>query len=135
MDDGDLPPGWTVWNEEPGGRCIFAFRPDVFDSSDYPAPCLPTLSVTPVDPDRRRPGAGRDGRWHVVLYLEPEVRVREAGSEHPSRQAAVAAATETAAAFARGEFDLLGAYQVPREAYLAELGALVEAGGFSDATD
>ncbi|MFB6106813.1 MAG: DUF5820 family protein [Halobacteriaceae archaeon] len=130
MDDADLPPGWTVWNAEPEGRVIFAYRPDVFDGDDYPAPCLPTLTVSRSNPDRRRPGSGRDGRWHVALFLEPDVRVREADGAHETRAAAMDAAVDAAAAFARGAFDVRAAYQVPRADYLDELTALV---GASDA--
>ncbi|MFB6111465.1 MAG: DUF5820 family protein [Halobacteriaceae archaeon] len=119
-----LPPGWTVWNAESAGRVILAYRPDVFEGESFPAPCLPTIYVSQSDPDqrKRRTGGPRTGgEWHVTLYLEPEVRVHAADRTAADRQGALAAARELAAAFAAGDLDLRDAYQVPREAYLAEL--------------
>lgn len=121
--DHDLPEGWQVWNEEPGGQVVLVFRPDVFEGESFPEECLPTLHVSPRSPDgppRRRGGSA----WHVALYLEPTVRVRSRDETHPDRETALAAAVEVAAAFSRGDVDPAAVYQLPREEYLAELDAL-----------
>jgi hypothetical protein len=119
-----LPDGWRVWNEEPSGRVILTFRPDVFDGSALPSACLPTIYLT--DGSRRsRPGAGQyaTDEWHVVLFLEPEI---EAVAEtHETRPAAVDAAVAVAERFAAGDVDYRDAYQVPREAYFERLDELV----------
>ncbi|MWV64834.1 hypothetical protein GRS48_08365 [Halorubrum sp. JWXQ-INN 858] len=119
-----LPDGWRVWNEEPGGRTILVFRPDVFDGDELPAECLPTIYLTNGS-RRRRPGAGQyaTDEWHVVLFLEPEV---EAVAEtYDDRADAVDAAVAVAKRFASGGVDYRGAYQVPREAYFDALDGLV----------
>ena len=117
-----LPEGWRVWNDEPGGKGILAYRPDVFDSRAFPAPCLPTIFVTD-GPLRRRPGSGAgDGTWRVVLYLEPDVQAPV--ETYDSREAAVEGATELAGRFADGEIDYRGLYQVPREDYFDKLDEL-----------
>jgi len=128
MDDADLPSGWVVWNEDPDGRVVLVYRPDVFSGDAFPPECLPTLHVSPRPPERRRrrAGAGSD-QWYVSLHLEPEVRVREYDETCPDRTAALSAAVETAGAFARGEIDPRSAYQAPREAYLEELASLTGA--------
>ncbi|WP_129113342.1 DUF5820 family protein [Halegenticoccus tardaugens] len=118
-----LPDGWTVWNDEPEGRGILAYRPDVFDTNRFPAPCLPTIFVTNGS-RRRRPGASQvpTDEWHVTLFLEPEV---EAGTEtYDTRDAAVAGAISYARRFASGEIDYRGLYQVPREEYFERLDEL-----------
>ena len=121
----DLPDGWTVWNDEADGRAVVVFRPDVFDSEAFPAACLPTVHVTRGDPQRRPPAErARADTWHVTVYLEPEVTL-PAPSPFPDRGAAVDGAVDAAERFVAGEFDLRGAYQVPREAYLDRLTALV----------
>ena len=118
-----LPEGWTVWNEEPDGRGILAYRPDVFEGETYPAPCMPTIYVT--DGSRRaRPGAGQrvTDEWHVTLFLEPEI---EAPTEtYGERERAVEAAVAMADRFARGEIDYRDLYQVPREDYFEKLDEL-----------
>ncbi|MFB6196746.1 MAG: DUF5820 family protein, partial [Halobacteriaceae archaeon] len=78
MESQGIPDGWVIWNDEPE-RLILAFKPDVFNSSDFPAPCLPTIQVSQSDPDQRRSRsvASGDGSWHVVCHLEPEIRLRE----------------------------------------------------------
>jgi hypothetical protein len=127
MDFPDLPPGWTVWNTEPR-RAVLAFRPDVFDSDAFPAPCLPTIYVTKGQLGRRpgRPEPAPEDPWYVTLYLEPDV---DRGQDsYDSRAAAVDGATGLAARFARGDVDYRGLYQVPREAYLDELDELTGAG-------
>jgi hypothetical protein len=129
-DDGsdapDPPPGWTVWNNEPRGRRILVFRPDVFnESNDLPAPCLPTILVSNRS-EAPRPGASRvrTGTWRVVLTLEPEVEA--AREEFDTRAAAVSGANNLAARFADTEIDYRAAYQVPRPAYFERLDELLD---------
>jgi hypothetical protein len=124
MSDIDAPEGWVVWNEEPDDRLILAYRPDVFDSEDFPAECLPTLYLTRGRRDARRPGASPapDADWHVTLYLEPDVD--HGGDRYESRDAAVAGALDLADSFARGEVDYRDLYQVPREPYFERLDEL-----------
>ena len=115
-----LPDGWRVWNEEPSGRVILVYRPDVFGGDDLPAECLPTIYLTNGS-RKARPGSGQyaTDEWHVVLFLEPEI---EAVAEtHESREAGAAAAVATAERFAAGDVDYREAYQVPREAYFERL--------------
>lgn len=118
-----LPAGWTVWTDEPDGRAILAYRPDVFDAEAFPAPCMPTIYLTNGS-RRARPGAGQleTDEWHVTLLLEPEIQVETA--THGSREAAAEAALATATRFAAGDVDYRAAYQVPREAYLDRLDEL-----------
>lgn len=122
------PAGWQVWNEEPGSRLVLAYRPDVFDSEAFPAACLPTITVAPGKgpdqlPERRVTQSG----WYRALFLEPAVRLRGVDATYDSWEAAVAGANEAAAAFVAGDLDYRGAYQQPREAYLAKLDELVGA--------
>jgi hypothetical protein len=120
-DTPDPPSGWTVWNDEPRGRRILVFRPDVFnESNDLPAPCLPTILISNRS-EAPRPGASRirTGTWRVVLTLEPEVEATR--SEYESRDAAVAGANGLASRFAAGEIDYRAAYQVPRPTYFERL--------------
>lgn len=115
-----LPDGWRVWNEEPSGRAILVYRPDVFSGDDLPPECLPTIYLTNGSRNAR-PGAGQyaTDEWHVVLFLEPEI---EAVAEtHDGREAGAASAVEVAARFAAGEIDYRAAYQVPREDYFERL--------------
>ncbi|WP_136715615.1 DUF5820 family protein [Halorientalis salina] len=119
----DLADGWVVWNEEPT-KCILAYRPDVFDSTAFPAPCLPTIYLTKGQRGRR---PGRDDPaptdpWYVTLYLEPEID--HGGETYDSRAQAVEGAMDLAERFARGEVDFRELYQIPREEYLDELAAL-----------
>lgn len=120
-----LPEGWEVWNEEPEGRTILVFRPDVFNEERFPAECLPTIYLTNGS-RRQRPGAGQyaTDEWHVVLFLEPEI---EAVSEtYDERPVAVDAAVDVATRFADGDVDYRAAYQVPRETYFERLDELTE---------
>lgn len=110
-----------MWSDEPH-RVVLAFRPDVFDGDAWPAPCLPTLYVT--DRSERRPGSPARDDWRVVLRLEPDVDVVERRGL-ADREAAVEEAEGLAAGFAAGEFDLVGAYQRPREGYLTRLAELI----------
>jgi len=124
MDDESLPAGWRVWHEEREGRVILAYRPDVFDSKAFPAPCLPTIYVTSGSP-RRRPGStGGDGGWQVTLFLEPEI---EADTErYDDREAALAGAVDLASRFVDGDIDYRELYQVPREDYFDKLDELLD---------
>lgn len=120
----DLPEGWTVWNADPDGRTILAYRPDVFDSEAFPAACLPTLYLTRGRRNSRRPGPEREPAtdWFVTLYFEPEVTYPE--QRYDSREAAETGARDLAAAFADGEIDYRDQYQVPREEYFEKLDEL-----------
>lgn len=123
----DAPNGWTVWTDEPDGRRTLTYRPDVFDSQAFPAPCLPTIHCSPTPHSRRRPeqrhdGTDRSSAWYVTLFLEPEVVVTE--ERHGSRTEAVTAAEGLARRFARGDLDYRSAYRNPREAYLDRLDEL-----------
>jgi len=122
-----LPEGWAVWNEEADGKAVLVYRPDVFDGDAFPPACLPTLSLTTQSPNRP-PGETTTGptNWHVLLFLEPDVRVRDPGVETTFERydAAVAATVELTRRFADGEIDLRACYQLPRDAYLDELEAL-----------
>jgi hypothetical protein len=105
---------------------VLAYRPDVFDSTDFPAPCLPTIYLTKGQRGRR-PGRHQpvpDDPWHVTLSLEPEIEV--AGERYDDREDAVAGARDLAARFSAGEYEPREYYQVPREEYIAELERLVE---------
>jgi len=55
LEPDDLPAGWRLWNEEPDGRVILAFRPDVFDADRFDPACLPTIYLSNGS-RRRRPG-------------------------------------------------------------------------------
>ncbi|UPW00547.1 DUF5820 family protein [Halorussus gelatinilyticus] len=125
--DPDLPEGWTVWNDEPGGRAIFAYRPDVFDADQFPPACMPTLYVAAGQANRPAAEAeyGRTNVWRVEFFLEPEVELVPART-YDTRAAAVEGARELAAEFVRGELDYRGAYQMPREEYLDELDDLTD---------
>lgn len=123
MDTDALPDAWGVWNAEPEGRIILAYRPDVFNSADFDAACLPTIYVTNGSP-RRRPGAGsvETDTWRVILFVEPDVEVSQ--STFDSRDAAIDEAVVQATKFAEGEIAYRSAYQVPREEYLDMLDEL-----------
>lgn len=119
-----LPPGWEVWSDE-ATKVVLAYRPDVFDTDAFPAPCLPTIYVSKGQRDRR-PGPNEpdpDDPWYVTLYLEPEISTET--DTAATRGEAESLATDVAAAFAAGELDLRGLYQIPREDYLDRLEALV----------
>lgn len=121
MDLSGLPEDWTVWNESEE-KLILAYRPDVFDSERFPAPCLPTIYLT-HGKRTRRPGADRTGEdWYVTFYLEPEV---ERGPDsYQTRAAATEGAVRLATQFAGGDLDYRSLYQVPRDAYLDKLDKL-----------
>lgn len=121
----EAPDGWTVWHEDPGGRLVLAFRPDVFDAGEYPPACLPTITVGPGStPDQPFDRRVRSAEWHVALYLEPTVRVRAEDATFGDRGDAVDAAVDLASRFAAGHVDYRPAYLDPRAAYLDRLDAL-----------
>ena len=127
MTGADLPAGWTVWADEADGRTVYAYRPDVFDGSTFPAECLPVCYVT-HGARTRRPGRNptdrtADDDWFVTFYLEPEVHLGDV-ERFDTREAAAAHAHELARQFASGEIDYRGAYQVPREEYFERLDEL-----------
>ena len=129
MEDDELPDGWVVWTDEPEGRAILAYRPDVFDSQAFPPECLPTLYVSQRSPNqgKRRTNPSPDADWWVAFYLEPEVRVRAFDDSFETRSDAMARALEVAGAFAGGDVDYRGAYQVPRPDYFEKLDELTGA--------
>jgi hypothetical protein len=121
----DLPEDWVVWNDEEDGRSVLAYQPDVFDSQAFPPECLPTIYLTRGRPSRRPSHADpvESGEsWHVTLYLEPDVN--RSADQYDSRAAAVAGAVDLARAFADGDVDYRGLYQVPREQYFEKLDEL-----------
>lgn len=121
----DLPESWVVWNDEPEGKSILVYRPDVFDTDAFPAACLPTIHVTSESPNRprgeRTPGPAT---WRVLLYLEPEVVADDVSPTSDTRADAVASAVNVARRFADGEIDYRSYYQVPREEYFEKLDEL-----------
>ncbi len=123
MEFEGLVEGWTVWSAE-STKAVLAYRPDVFDSHEYAPECLPTIYVT-KGKRSRRPGRDvpdPDDSWYVTLYLEPDVSHNQ--QECSTREAAVSASTELAAAFDRGEIDYRDLYQVPRPEYFEKLDEL-----------
>ena len=124
MSFDELAEGWQLWNEEEH-KLVFTYRPDVFNSSDFPAPCLPTIHVT-KGRRSRRPGRNTpnpDDSWYVQLYLEPDVTDEERSCE--SRDRAREIALDVAEQFAAGAVDYRELYQVPRPAYFDRLDELV----------
>jgi hypothetical protein len=120
-----LPEGWQVWSTE-ATKAVLAYRPDVFDSSDLPAACMPTIYLTKGKRSRRpgRNDPGPDAAWYVTLYLEPEV---DAGTdEHDTREAAKRAAIELATRFDAGDIEYRSLYQVPRPDYFERLDEVTE---------
>lgn len=124
FESSSLPEGWQVWNDEPDGRAILAYRPDVFDGDEFPAACMPTIYVSNGS-RRRRPGAGgrETNEWHVTLFLEPEIEAET--TVFDERPEAVDGAVAAAQRFVAGEVDYRELYQVPREEYFEELDRLL----------
>ncbi len=118
-----LADGWQLWNEEPQ-KLVFTYRPDLFNTEDYPAPCLPTIHITKGKRGRRpgRKDPAPDASWYVTLYLEPDVTDKERSFD--SREGAITAGIDIAEQFATGEIDYRSLYQVPRPAYLDRLDEL-----------
>jgi hypothetical protein len=128
LEDAQLGDGWQVWNAEEH-RVILAYRPDVFDGSDFPAACLPTIYVTRGRRSRRPEGNRNlppDAPWMVTLFLEPEIN-REPDA-YDAFSDAVSAAVELSHRFADGEIGYRDLYQVPRERYFEKLDQLTESG-------
>ena len=125
MNSDALPAGWQVWHESEA-RVILAYRPDVFDSEAFPAPCMPTIYVTSGTP-RRRPCGTPTDTWQVTLFLEPEIEV--VNESYEDRAAAIDGAIDHAERFAAGDIDYSALYQVPREAYFDRLDELVGESG------
>ncbi len=125
----DLPSGWVVWSEQDDGRVVLAYHPEIFNATDFPAACLPTLYLT-HGKRTRRPGINPTDRsatrdWHVTLYLEPDVYLRET-NRFPTREQALECVVDLATQFDRGEIDYRELYQVPREQYFEQLDQLVQ---------
>ncbi len=118
-----LPESWVVWNDEPGGRCILAYRPDVFDTTQFPPECLPTLYLTQGTPNRPPQERQATDPWYLKFYLEPNVELPRT-PRYPTREEALEAAVELAKEFDRGEIEYRDAYQVPRGEYLDKLDEL-----------
>jgi len=127
IDRSSVPDSWEVWSEGADGRLVLAYRPDVFNAADFPAPCLPTLYLTHGKRTRRpgvNPADTADSEdWFVTLYLEPDVSLDET-LRVPTREAAVERTVELARQFDAGEIDYRELYQVPREAYFERLDEL-----------
>lgn len=127
MTELDLPSGWERWSSDPDGPIVLVYRPDVFDGSDLPTECIPTIYLSPRrDPrqgPRPRPGSGPGRPWMVELRLEPAVIV--ADRQESERPDAIRTAVELASAFAAGEIEYREAYQVPRERYLDTLDTVI----------
>ncbi len=126
LDESALGEGWTVWNAD-DERVILAYRPDVFDGSTFPAPCLPTVYIARGRRTRRPEGNRNlppDAPWLVRLRLEPDVdRQPEA---YDSRSEAIDAAERLTQRFSVGEIEYRQLYQVPREPYLEALDGLTD---------
>jgi hypothetical protein len=123
----ELADGWEVWSDEKT-KVVLAYRPDVFNASDFPAPCMPTIYLTKGQRDRR-PGRNRpapDDPWYVTLYLEPDVDYgRESFDSEAGARERVA---ELSGALAAGDIDYRSLYQVPRPSYFEALDGLTGRG-------
>ena len=128
MIDQEFPNGWVVWSDETT-KVVLVFRPDVFDTAEFPPPCLPTLYVTKGQRSRRpgRDNPDPEDSWYVTLYLEPEIEGPT--REYDGRAAATDGAADLAGQFAEGEIDYRSLYQVPRPEYLDELDELTGSDG------
>lgn len=119
----ELAEGWQVWSDEET-KVVLAYRPDVFNTADFDAACLPTIYLT-KGKQSRRPGRDQprpDDAWYVTLYLEPEV---DAGQESfDERDTAHDHVVALSREFARGDIDYRNLYQVPRPEYFEKLDEL-----------
>lgn len=124
LEGASLGEGWTVWSAAED-RAVAAYRPDVFDGSTFPAPCLPTVYVTRGRLNRR-PEGNRNlppgAPWVVTLRLEPDVE--RAPDAYDSKAAAVAGTADVTEAFSAGRIDYRSLYQVHREEYVTKLDEL-----------
>lgn len=126
FEESALGEGWTVWNAEED-RAILAYRPDVFDGSSFPAPCLPTIYVARGRQSRRPEGNRNlppDAPWLVRLQLEPEID--RSPDEFEARSDAIDAAKRLTVRFSAGEIEYRSLYQIPREEYLEKLDELTD---------
>lgn len=124
VDEAALGDGWRIWNAEES-RVVLAYRPDVFDGADFPAPCMPTIYVTRGRRTRRPEGNRNlppDAPWMVTLYLEPDVN--RPPDAYDTVEGARDGAEGLSRRFAAGELDYRSLYQVPRDRYLDELDTL-----------
>lgn len=123
MEFEELDEGWEIWSVE-STKAVLAYRPDIFDSHQFPAECLPTIYLT-KGKRGRRPGRDvpdPDDPWYVTLYLEPDVSHTQ--QQYESREQAEAGAIELAGAFDNGEIAYRELYQVPRPGYFEKLDEL-----------
>jgi hypothetical protein len=118
-----LADGWQVWSDE-DTKVVLAYRPDVFNTADFDAACLPTIYLT-KGKQSRRPGLDqpRPGdAWYVTFYLEPEI---DAGQDSfDDREAADDHVVSLSQRFADGDIDYRDLYQVPRPDYFEKLDEL-----------
>lgn len=112
-----LPEGWVVWSEEDG--LVVCYKPDVFNASDYPRPCLPLITVSQADVGTV---GGREG-WRVSFHLEADVQPRELEEVHVDYDEALDYVVEVARKFNRGDLDLRSFYAEgdAREDYLRRI--------------
>ena len=123
MNSDALPAGWQVWHESEA-RVILAYRPDVFDSEAFPAPCMPTIYVTSGSPRRRARSADSGATtWAVTLFFEPEIEATT--DQYDDREAAIDGAIGAAQRLVDGEIEYRDLYQVPREDYFDKLDDLL----------
>lgn len=121
-DISEIADGWQVWNNEPRGHVILAYRPDIFDTNEFPPACLPTITIGPgSEPNQPRDHRNATTAWYVVLYLEPRVRVATKDTTVPSRPQAIDYAVALSHEFTDGKIDFDAAYIDPRPNYLAKL--------------
>jgi hypothetical protein len=121
-----LADGWEVWSDEKT-KLVLAYRPDVFNTADFDAACLPTIYLT-KGKQSRRPGRDRPNpgdAWYVTLYLEPEIDAGQDSFE--DREAAHDHVVALSGQFAAGEVDYRDLYQVPRPDYFEKLDELTGA--------
>lgn len=118
-----LADGWEVWSDEET-KVVVAYRPDVFNTADFDAACLPTIYLT-KGKQGRRPGRDHPNpadAWYVTLYLEPDVH---AGQESfDNRQAAHDHIVSLSERFVAGDIAYRDLYQVPRPEYFDKLDEL-----------
>lgn len=123
MEFPGLAPGWEVWSVE-STKAVLAYRPDVFDSHEFPSECLPTIYLTKGQRSRRpgRDVPSPDDPWYVTLYLEPDVSHEQ--RSYDTQEAAIDGVLERSTAFVDGEIDYRELYQVPRPDYFEKLDEL-----------
>ncbi|PSQ58169.1 MAG: hypothetical protein BRD23_07600 [Halobacteriales archaeon SW_9_67_25] len=119
----ELPAGWEVWSDE-ARKVVLAYRPDIFDTAEFPPACLPTIYLTKGRRSRRPGRTDPDPAdpWYVTLFLEPDVECPTV--EYGTRDEALAGAVELAVRFSDGAIDYRDRYQVPRPEYFEKLDEL-----------